>query len=271
MVGLLLALQVAAAVPAPSRAERDLAGLRERVIRAAPAHRDRARLYLYLETVTVYEPGSGEEWVPRPSRTYRVFPVESFLYRRLVGIGGLPLDDRQERREQAREEEFRRRRQGFEEPEGGRWRRILRLEDFVSNYEYRLLGTESLDGREAIVLDFQPGEWKADLAGPLDRILRKLGGRIWIDSADFQVVRVEGTLRAKVRWGLGLVASLNSLELELSQRKVNGEAWLPEEVVYRAEGTTFLIGRLRKRSLSRFHDYRRIDPLLGPGAAATSP
>jgi hypothetical protein len=50
-----------------------------------------------------------------------------------------------------------------------------------SNYRFRLLGTESLDGRPAYVLEVEP-------IAPSKFLIR---GKIWIDAADFALMKVE--------------------------------------------------------------------------------
>lgn len=273
-IPLLILPVLAAAVAAAGEPAADPAvdpaasGLRERVIAAAPAHRTRARAYRYQETVTPYEYRGDRDWEPAPSRTYRIFPIDSYLYRRLLDVGGVPLSEAQERREESREEEFRRQLEKDRVPDDSRWRKMIPLEDFVDNYEYRIVGTESIGGRPATVLEFRPGEWKKDLLGRLDRIFRNLEGRVWIDQQDFQVVRVEGHLQTGIRWGFGLVATLNTFELEIEQKKVDDQVWLPDTVSYQAEGSAFILGRIHRRNVSRFHDFQRVDSLVPATAAA---
>ena len=50
------------------------------------------------------------------------------------------------------------------------------------NYEFRLVGTETWDGRESYVLDINPKK-------PSKFAIR---GRIWVDAEDFAIARVEG-------------------------------------------------------------------------------
>jgi hypothetical protein len=259
---LVLALRLAAALAGEAGDDATAAALRDRVVEEAPLHRERARRYRYRETVTVYEHRRDQEWVPRPAKTYQVFPIESYVYRRLLMIGGVPLSERQERKETSREAEFRRQVENDRKVENSRWRKMIPLEKFVDNYEYRILGTESIEGRPATVLEFRPGEWKHDLLGHLDRIFSNLEGRVWVDEEDYQVVRVEARLRTRIRWGLGLVATLHTFELEVNQRQVDEGVWLPDNLSYQAEGSAFILGRFRKRIVTRYHDFERIDPVL---------
>lgn len=256
-----------AAPSSPPSPDLSIENIRARVIRQAPLHRQRAREYRYQETVTAYRLEGEDDWMPRSSRTYQVFPIESFLYRRLIRTGGVPLAEDQQRREAILEEEFRREVGNGPREDPSRWRKMFPLEKFVNNYEFHLVGEEWIDGRPAVVFDFRPGEWKEELLGSLDRIFQKLEGRVWVDREDDQLVRVEGRLNGKIRWGLGLVATVNRFEMEVRQRKVDDEVWLPVTVSYLAEGSTFLVGRFHKKKVSRFHDFDRIEGDIPPGSA----
>jgi hypothetical protein len=50
------------------------------------------------------------------------------------------------------------------------------------NYDFRLVGTEALDGRDSYVLEINPKK-------PTKFSIR---GRIWVDAEDFAIARIEG-------------------------------------------------------------------------------
>ncbi|MCL5744717.1 MAG: outer membrane lipoprotein-sorting protein, partial [Acidobacteria bacterium] len=77
------------------------------------------------------------------------------------------------------------------------------------NYDFRLLGTEVLDGRPAYVMEMTP---KANRK-------YQMRGQIWIDMEDFAVARIEGTPVGKTSWWL------RKLHMRQDYRKV-GRFWL---------------------------------------------
>ena len=273
--GLLAGLLLGAAVSWSGAAElsRDLGevDLRELVLLHAPENQRQAQEYSYQETVTVYDIEKDGTRVPRPARTYLVTPIGNHLYRRLIRIGGQPLRDRLERNEEEQERVFRTQVEKDPEQEGSRWRRRMRVEDLLDRFEYRMEGVDWIDGRRVYRLGVSPGEWKEAWMGRLDSIFRNLEGTVWIDGEDYQVIRFQGHLRKRIRWGWGLVATLNRFDLNVDQGKVNDQVWMPAQVTYTVEGSAFIFGRHRRATVSRYHDFQRVGDLISGGAVFEGP
>lgn len=91
-----------------------------------------------------------------------------------------------------------------------------------ANYSFRLLGTEATDGRFSYVLEI----------GPRTENKFLLRGRIWIDAADFAIIRVEG--------GPAKNPSFWTRNVRVVQRyeKV-GQFWLPRSNASRADARIF--------------------------------
>jgi hypothetical protein len=78
------------------------------------------------------------------------------------------------------------------------------------NYEFRLLGTEPLDGRDSYVLEITPKK-------PTKFSIR---GRIWVDAEDFAIARIEG------QPGKNPSIWIRSVHIEQRYGR-NGQFWLP--------------------------------------------
>ena len=78
------------------------------------------------------------------------------------------------------------------------------------NYEFRLIGTERLDGRDSYVLEITPKK-------PTKFSIR---GRIWVDAEDFAIARIEG------QPGKNPSMWIRSVQIEQRYGR-NGQFWLP--------------------------------------------
>jgi hypothetical protein len=78
------------------------------------------------------------------------------------------------------------------------------------NYEFRLVGTEPVDGRDSYVLEITPRK-------PTKFSIR---GRIWVDAEDFAIARIEG------QPGKNPSMWIRSVNIEQRYGR-NGQFWLP--------------------------------------------
>lgn len=117
------------------------------------------------------------------------------------------------------------------------------------NYEFRLLGTEVLDGRPAYVMEMTP---KADRK-------YQMRGRVWVDTEDFAVARIEGTPVGKTSWWL------RKMHMRQDYRKV-GQFWLLD--TSQADSDVRLVGFAHLKI--EFLDYE-INREQGQRRAAVSP
>lgn len=116
---------------------------------------------------------------------------------------------------------------------------------------------EHANGRDLIVVTFtpkagvQPGSREAKLA----RLFR---GRIFVDEAAAEVVRVEATAIDDIRYGFGVVARLNKgATVTLIRERVDAETWLPTSIRFLGDGRAMVFRKLRVDHLIEWFDYRR--------------
>jgi hypothetical protein len=80
----------------------------------------------------------------------------------------------------------------------------------LDNYSFELTGIETVNGREAFVLDLEPRNQSKYLTR----------GRIWVDASDYVVIRVEGAPAHKVSFWTKNVSFLQTFEKD-------GRWWVP--------------------------------------------
>src|SRR6185503_9352261 len=133
----------------------------------------------------------------------------------------------------------------------------VRLSEILERYDFTATGRETIDGRPAIVLGFQPRPGKRDIKG--DNVLRTLTGRLWVDEVEEEIVRAELRNTTPVKFAGGLGASLHTLESLLQFRKVDDRVWLPVLEQTTATGKILLLKSFRKRYTREYSRYRRFE------------
>ncbi len=102
----------------------------------------------------------------------------------------------------------------------------LRLSDFLAADKFINLRRESFRGSEVLVLDFVPDpDFKPRRA--IDKLLKNLSGKLWIDENDLHGIRLEGHVFNNVSYGGFLASVRKGTSIIFEQQKVNGEIWLP--------------------------------------------
>ncbi|MFY9907351.1 MAG: hypothetical protein WBD45_14195 [Terriglobales bacterium] len=96
-------------------------------------------------------------------------------------------------------------------------------------FNFRLVGSEVVDGHDTWVLDGEPRpgyEPKSREA----KMLSKVKGRIWIDKAEAQWVKLDITTLDTISFGLVLARIHKGTRVQVELTHVNDEVWLPKRV-----------------------------------------
>jgi hypothetical protein len=201
---------------------------------------------------------------------YEVYPSAQsrHTYRKLVERNGRPLvvedlakQDREHEKKVARsmkagEAAEAKRRERMAERER-REREIV--DEIFRVYDVAIVGRETIDGRNALLVTFRPRAGVKATGRP-GRILQKFSGRAWVDEKDYQVVQAEAQLHSTLSFGLGVLARLyEGATASFRRRKVNGEVWLPSEASFRGSARIFIVKGLRIDSHSEYSDYKKFN------------
>lgn len=178
---------------------------------------------------------------------------------RLVSVDGVALPEAERQREQQKEE-------GNREKFASRRERPARQahqldRELLQRFQYRLLGTESMNGRSTYVLAFESQD-KASGGKIADKILARLQGRIWVDAEEFEPVRLEADLGEPVAVGLFL-AVLDEFRTVVIRRRLPSGWWVDEQVNLSVGGRK-LIQRFRGRMELHQDDFTVLPPAALP-------
>jgi hypothetical protein len=174
-------------------------------------------------------------------RLYEVTPgpTERVYFRRLLERGGEPVPGSRPERQERR-------------PTTGR-----SLNDVVATLRFTLAGRGTLNGRDTIVVKFEP---RPD-ARPQTRqgsIAKMMKGTIWVDEGAREVVRAEATAIDSVSFGGGFIARLNKgATVALTRERIDEDLWLPTSIRMKGEGRALLVRRMTIDYVIEWFDYRK--------------
>jgi hypothetical protein len=128
--------------------------------------------------------------------------------------------------------------------------------EIADAYNFRLVGSELVGGRDTWVLDavprpgYQPKHREA-------KVLPKLKGRIWIDKAETQWVKIDVITTDTISFGLFLARFHNGSRIVVETTRVNDEVWLPKHVAAHVDVRLALLKNFNEDVEQTFRDYKK--------------
>jgi hypothetical protein len=141
------------------------------------------------------------------------------------------------------------------------------LLEVADAYNFKFVGIEKLGGRDNYVIDANP---KPDYK-PVRKeakILSKLRGRMWIDTSDSQVAKLDVQVIDTVSFGLFVARLHQGSRLVVENTRVNDEVWLQQHVRVTADVRLALLKDFNFDVDVTDHDYKkfRTDTKILPAA-----
>ena len=186
-------------------------------------------------------------------------------HRRMLEHKGKPLTDEEKRKEQekldkavaklaAETDTQREHRLAQIEKQREKDREFLR--EVPDLYDFKTIGEEKIDGQDTWVISATP---KAGYQPRLSdaKPLLKVQGKIWIDKAEYQWVRIEAETTGTISYGL-FIARLNpGAKLLFEQTRVNDEIWLPKFERVSGSGRLGLVKKIALEQDLTWSNYRK--------------
>jgi hypothetical protein len=228
-------------------------------------NRELRRQYTYVERTVQKELDKNG----KPKSTHSTVRDISILYghqfSRLIEKDGKPLSESDKRKEQDRLEKFTAK-WAHETPverakrEADRQRNRAKSKAFLKEipeaYDLRVLADEKVDGHDAWVIQAEPHPGyrpKTDMG----KYLSKIHGKLWIDKAEHQWVKIDAETVDTISFGLVLFRLYKGSRLEFEQARVNDEIWLPRRQRIAAAGRMGIFLKASVDAETRFENYRK--------------
>jgi hypothetical protein len=254
----LLAPMVCRPAPSPGAAGLTADEIVQESVKAMDRDWKAAPNYAFTESDTIVKGGETTR------KTYRVLMIDGSTYNRLIAVNGEPLSAAQSREEDRKlQQEIARRRS--ESPDARR-KRIEKytqgrrqdhelMKQMAKGFQYRLLGSESLNGHTCYVIEATP---KPGYVPPSrdTKVLTGMRGKLWIDEHEYQWVKVHAEVFRPVAFGLFIAKVQPGTEFTLENKPVAKDIWLPSRFSTRVRAT--ILGFWSRNSLDEetYTDYQ---------------
>jgi hypothetical protein len=201
---------------------------------------------------------------PLMAKTYRVLMIDGSGYNLVTAINDQPLSPGEHAEEQRKLQREIEKRQNESERE--REKRIAKydregmhehemLQEMVAAFRFHLTGEAQVDERFCWVLDAEPrpGYEAVNHEG---RVLKGMKGRLWIDKATNQWVKVHAEVVKPVSF-YGFLAKVGpGTEFDLEQAPVMDNVWMPTQFQVRVNSTALGLFKDRSTENDTYRDYQ---------------
>lgn len=130
------------------------------------------------------------------------------------------------------------------------------LREIPALYDFEMHPYEEVDGHAAWVIsakpkpDYQPKNHDA-------KVLQKVEGKIWIDQATYQWVRLEAETTDTISFGLFIARLAPGAKLLFEQTRINNELWLPKHAVISGAARIALLKKFSVRQETTWSNYKK--------------
>jgi len=233
------------------------------IIRKSTEHQSRnwklAPEYTFTETDVVTEKGEVNR------STFKVLMLDGSPYNQLIAEDGHPLTPVLQSAEQKKlhDESTRRTRESpsdrhrrIESYQRSREQEHTMFDEMVNAFDFRLAGREPMNGRECYVLEATPRSGYQPASNET-KVLTGMRGKLWIDTHDYQWVKVQAAVFRPVPIHVFLANVRPGTEFTLEQAPVEGDLWLPTHFVTTVRATALLLWSKNYTRDETYFDYRR--------------
>jgi hypothetical protein len=223
------------------------------------------RNYTYTQHEEEHKLDGDGQTKSTETRTYEIMVLFEEQVRKLVAKDDKPLPENDAKKEDEKIQKIIDKRK--DESENDRRKRVEKSEkqqeegrQFVKEvadaYNFRWVGTESLNGRETYVIDADPRPGYEPHSKDA-KFLPKFRFRAWMDKAESQWVKLDIQCIDTVSVGLFLVRVHKGSNIQIELTRVNDEVWLPKHVTLKLDARVALFKGLNMVEDVTYRDYKK--------------
>lgn len=225
----------------------------------------RQRNYTYIERQVQSSVNGNGKIKSTEVKTYEVLEIYGEQVERLMEKNDKPLSQKDAAKEEEKIQKIIDKRKN--ESQGERKKREEREEkgredsrkfviEIADAYNFKLVGTELVGGREAWVIDGEPRPGFVPHMKEA-KFLPKFHGRVWIDKTDLQLAKMDVECLDTISWGLFLARFHKGSRIMLEQTRVNDEVWLPLHLTAKIDVRLALLKNFDVDMEQTFRDYKK--------------
>lgn len=225
----------------------------------------RLRDYTYIQREEEHKLDGDGTVKKVESRTSEVLVAYGEHIHRLIAKDDKPLSAEEAKKEDERIQKIIDKRKN--ESDSDRRKRIEKEEkdredgrkfvlEIADAYNFRLAGSELLDGRDTWILDAEPRHGYEPKYREA-KMLPKLKGRIWIDKGEMQWTKFDVTTIDTISFGLFLARLHKGTRIVVEATRVNEEVWLPKHLSLHVDVRVALLRNFNEDIEQTFRDYKK--------------
>jgi hypothetical protein len=220
--------------------------------------------YTYIEREEEKKLDGNGQVKSTESKTHEVMELYGEQVERLVAKDDQPLSGKDaakeedriqklvEKRKNESEDEHRKR---LEKEEKDREQGRQFIKEVNDAYNFHLAGAETLDGRQAYVIDAEPRPGYEPHSKDA-KFLPKFRFRVWIDKTDEEWVKLDATCIDSVALGWFIARVHPGSRILIEQTRVNDEVWLPKSVALKLDARVLFKGVNIEENVG-YRDYKK--------------
>ncbi len=223
------------------------------------------RDYTYVEQEVNNRVGNKGQTKSTEQRTYDIVEIYGEPVQRLTQKDGQPLSEKEAAKEdekiqkiidKRRNESENDRKKREEKEDKAREDDRAFVRDVADAFNFTLVGTDLLNGREAWVIDGEPRAGFVPHAKDA-KYLSKFHGRVWIDKSDLQLAKLDVECLDTISWGLFLARFHKGSRFMLEQTRVNDEVWLPLHLTAKVDARVAIFKSVDDDIEQTYSDYKK--------------
>lgn len=223
------------------------------------------RNYTYVEREEEHKLDGQGQVKSTEAKTYEVMELYGEQVQRLIEKNDKPLDAKEAAKEEEKvqkivdkrkneSEDARRKRDQKEEKDREDGRKFVL--EVADAYNFHLVGTEPVGGREAWVIDAEPRPGYEPHMKEA-KFLPKFHGRVWIDKDAEQLSKLDIECIDTVSLGWFLARVHKGSRIVFEQTRVNDEVWLPKHIAMKVDVRLALLKEFRVNMEQTYRDYKK--------------
>ncbi len=225
----------------------------------------RLRDYTYIERWEQHTLDKGGKTKSTESQTFEVMELYGEQVSRQIEKNDQPLSAKDAAKEEEKiqkltdkrknesDDERRKRAQKEEKEREDSRKFVLEVADA---YNFKLIGSETLEGRDAWVIDADPKPGYEPHMKEA-KFLPKFRGRIWIDKNDLQWSKLDIECIDTVSLGWVLARIHKGTRVVAEQTRVNDEVWLPRHTAFKVDARVALLKEYHLDGEQTYRDYKK--------------
>jgi hypothetical protein len=116
--------------------------------------------------------------------------------------------------------------------------------DLLNRFQFTLVRREIINGRPALMINFQPKSGVLPEQSIKDRFINRAAGCIWVDEQDYALVKADVHLTQRVNVFGGLVGAVWKCTYSFERARTDDGLWFVRNVDWHLEGRAVIVRRI---------------------------